>query len=377
MKKIVQRLTILSVIVLAGCSSQSAQFPQPKSMKPMVSFWERVYSEWSEDQAIYHDNRYLNVIYEIVDVPNYNRRNFMLAHEDVLRERLTEMVESYTTKRPLTHEQKKWIAMLKKAGGEQAIYEAPERLRYQTGLKNNFRRGLEVSGYYLPEFKKIMKHNQVPTEIAYLPHVESSFHGRAYSHVGAAGMWQFMPATARAYLPMKRNVIDGRMDPFMAAQGAALYLKDAHDRVQEWPLALTGYNHGVGGMARAKAEIGPDIGKIVWEYEGPRFGFASRNFYAEFLAAKHVAENGSNYFPDLVHKAPRRVDGIILHEPMKVRDLANVVMVSEMTLIELNPAWLKHVRTNKAAIPENIPVWLPKGSAKKVPLEVGRRIDKR
>ncbi len=377
MNKMIQRLTILSVIVLAGCSSQSANFPEPKAMKPMVSFWEKVYSEWSENQAVYHDNRYLDVIYEIVDVPNVNRRNYLLAHEDVLRERLTEMVNSYTTRRALTSEQKKWIAMLKKAGGEKAIYEAPTRLRYQTGLKNNFRRGLEISGYYMPEFKKIMKKNNVPAEIAYLPHVESSFQGRAYSHVGAAGMWQFMPATARGYLPMKRDVVDGRMDPFMAAQGAAIYLSEAHGRVGEWPLALTGYNHGVGGMIRAKNEISPDIGRIVWEYEGPRFGFASRNFYAEFLAAKKVAENGSSYFPDLLHKKPRKVDGITLYQPMKLRDLADMLMVSEMALIELNPAWLINVRTNKSAIPENIPVWLPRGSMKKLPLDIGRKIETR
>lgn len=377
MKKIIQRLAIFGLIALAGCSSQSTHFPEPKSMKPMVTFWERVYSEWDENQAIYHDNRYLDVIYEVMDVTSYNRRIVLQSHEDVLRERLTNMVESYISQRPLTREQKKWIAMLKKAGGEQAVYDAPERLRYQTGLKNNFRRGLEISGYYMPEFKKIMKKNNVPTEIAYLPHVESSFQGRAYSHVGAAGMWQFMPATARSYLPMKRNVIDGRMDPFMAAEGAAVYLSEAYDRVAEWPLALTGYNHGVGGMMRAKNEIGPDIGQIVWEYDGPRFGFASRNFYAEFLAAKHIAENGSSYFPDLVHKKPRRVDGIVLYEPMKVRDLAQMLMISEMTLIELNPAWLKNVRINRVAIPVNIPVWLPKGSAKKVPLDVGRKLDKR
>ncbi|WP_345668175.1 lytic transglycosylase domain-containing protein [Wohlfahrtiimonas larvae] len=377
MKKIIQRLTILGIVILAGCSSQSTQFPEPKSMKPMVSFWERVYSEWDENQAVYHDNRYLDVIYEVVDVSNFNRRSVLRSHEDVLRERLTDMVDSYTTKRALTSEQKKWIAMLKKAGGEKAIYEAPDRLRYQTGLKNRFRRGLEISGYYMPEFKKIMKRNNVPVEIAYLPHVESSFQQTAYSSVGASGMWQFMPSTARSYLPMKRNIIDGRLDPFMAAEGAANYLREAHDRVQEWPLALTGYNHGVGGMMRAKNEIGSDIGRIVWEYDGPRFGFASRNFYAEFLAAKHVAENGSSYFPGLVHKAPRKVDGITLAKPMKVRDLANILMVSEMTLIELNPAWLQSVRINKVAIPVEIPVWLPKGSAKKLPSDIGRRIDKR
>lgn len=378
MKKIIKRLALLSTIVLAGCASQqSTQFPEPKSMEPMVTFWEHVYSEWNENEAVYHDNRYLDVIYEIKIVPEHDRRSFLRNNETILRERLENMVERYRTKQPLDSDQKKWIAMLKKSGGEQAIYDAPERLRYQTGLKNRFRKGLEISGYYLPEFKQIMKQNNVPTEIAYLPHVESSFQGSAYSHVGAAGMWQFMPATAREFLPMQRNVIDGRLDPFMAAEGAATYLRNAHGRVQEWPLALTGYNHGVGGMVRAKNEMGPDIGIIVWEYDGARFGFASRNFYAEFLAAKRIAENSGRYFPGLKPQVPRKVDGIYLQQPIKVRDLANTLMISEIALIELNPAWLKNIQTNTADIPKNIPVWVPKNSANKMPLDVGRRMDKR
>lgn len=377
MNKIIQRSIFLIAIVLAGCSSQSAKFPEPKSMEPMVTFWENVYSKWDENQAVYHDNRYLNVVYAVLTVPEQDRRTFLRSNEEMFRNRLEDMVERYSTKQPLDSEQKRWIAMLKKAGGEQAIYGAPERVRYQTGLKNRFRKGLEISGYYLPEFKKIMKHYKVPTEIAYLPHVESSFQGHAYSHVGAAGMWQFMPATARDYMPMRRNVIDARLDPFIAAEGAANYLRDAHQRTESWPLALTGYNHGVGGMVRAKNEVGPDIGKIVWEYDGARFGFASRNFYAEFLAAKRIAENSGRYFSNLKPQKARVADGIILYEPMKVRDLANMLVVSEVTLIELNPAWLRDIQFNKVNIPNNIPVWLPKGSALKMPSNVGRSLGKR
>lgn len=379
MNKFAQRLTLLGALVLAGCAAHkpSHHFPEPKSMEPMVTFWERVYSEWSEKEAVYHDNRYLDVIYEVIPVPEHDRRSYLNSHEKILRQQLSDMVIRYETGNTLTPKQKQWVAMLKKAGGEQAVFEAADRLRYQTGLKERFRRGLEISGHYIPEFKEIMAKNQIPTEIAYLPHVESSFQGSAYSSVGASGMWQFMPATGREYLPMKRNVIDGRLDPFMAAEGAANYLRSAHNRTGEWPLALTGYNHGVGGMVKAKNERGGDIGVIVWEYDGPRFGFASRNFYAEFVAAKRIAENSSRYFPSLNPQQPRNVDGVVLNQPMKVKDLANITMVSEITLINLNPAWLNDIKYNKAEIPGNIPVWLPKGSAKKVSNDIGRPLHKR
>jgi membrane-bound lytic murein transglycosylase D len=67
-----------------------------------------------------------------------------------------------------------------------------------------------------------------------------------------------------------------------------------------WPLALTAYNHGLGGVQRARASVASDdLGVLVTRYEGPGFGFASRNFYAEFLAALHVSRNVDTYFPEL------------------------------------------------------------------------------
>ena len=67
-----------------------------------------------------------------------------------------------------------------------------------------------------------------------------------------------------------------------------------------WPLALTAYNHGAGGISRAVRETGTtDIEKIVANYRGRRFGFASRNFYAQFLAVVHVENNARQYFGDV------------------------------------------------------------------------------
>ncbi|MFW2386697.1 MAG: transglycosylase SLT domain-containing protein, partial [Polyangiales bacterium] len=56
-------------------------------------------------------------------------------------------------------------------------------------------------------------------------------------------MWQFMPRTARDFMRVD-HVVDERMDPFAATEGAAKLLKRNYDLTGTWPLALTSYNHG-------------------------------------------------------------------------------------------------------------------------------------
>ncbi|HCB15126.1 MAG TPA: lytic transglycosylase, partial [Gammaproteobacteria bacterium] len=96
-------------------------------------------------------------------------------------------------------------------------------------------------------------------------------HKQASASVGAAGMGQFVPSAARQLMRLNATV-DERRDPVISAQGAARYLGSAHDRLDSWPLAITSYNHGVGGMARAKGEFGNDIAAIVANYSGKTFG---------------------------------------------------------------------------------------------------------
>ena len=134
-------------------------------------------------------------------------------------------------------------------------------------------------------------------ELAYLPHVESSFQARARSSAGAVGIWQFTRGTGRKYLKIT-SAIDERLDPIAAAHGAAQYLADAYEELASWPIALTAYNHGVGGMAKAVKDHGADYEQIFNEYEGRRFGFASKNFYSEFLAARAIARDPERYFPE-------------------------------------------------------------------------------
>lgn len=374
LKKILshQRFWVMSLVllILAGCASGPRVgkdgFEEPKSMQTMIDFWVNVYAKWDTGLVAYHDNRYMDVVYDLAAVPQGDRRRWDTISELITVD-LIAVENSLTNNLPLTPNQERIKKMLVKAGGQQAIYGASDRLRGQRGLKSEFRRGLERSEPYLVYFKKVFKAAGLPEEIAYLPHVESSFNKGARSKVGASGMWQFMPSTARSFMPMRANVIDARFDPRHSAQGAAKLMAYNHKLVPYWPLAITAYNAGVGHSIRAQERYGNDMGLVVYNYSEGAFKFASRNFYAEFLAAKKIAQDPSYYFPGFRYNiTPSQIEGMQLVTPMLLKDLARETGISEVVLIDLNPSWLRNVTTNRAEVPSNYDIWLPKGTMKRM-----------
>src|SRR5262249_6892765 len=113
------------------------------------------------------------------------------------------------------------------------------------------------------------------------------------------GLWQLTADVADRYVRVDGKV-DERRDPARASIAAARYLRDLYEQFGSWPLALTAYNHGPTGVQRARELLGADdLPTIIRRYDGPGFGFASRNFYAEFLAARQVLSHSDAYFPEL------------------------------------------------------------------------------
>ena len=123
------------------------------------------------------------------------------------------------------------------------------------------------------------------------------------ARISGARCWQFTRPTSQGYLLVSRRV-DERLDPVKSARAAAKLLRSHYDVLGSWPLAITAYNHGRGGMLRAKAEHGADLPTIIDEYRSPLFGYASMNFYTEFLAAIDVYEHREDYFGSLALDRP-------------------------------------------------------------------------
>ena len=251
------------------------------------------------------------------------------------------------------------------SGGPRAINGADERVRTQRGLRERFRRGVEVSGRYEGRFREAFRSAGLPEDLVFLPHVESSYQLSARSTAGATGVWQFMPATGRNYMHVG-DVVDERLDPVVSAKAAARYLGEAHSRLGTWPLAITSYNHGVGGMARARSEYGTDFGRIVRQYQGPAFKFASRNYYAEFLAAREIATHPDKYYPGIVLQPPMTEERIVLQQSMPATQLASQYGVSVDRLAAVNLAWLSSARSGRANLPVGHTVWLPAGATRSI-----------
>lgn len=379
-----RRLPLLLVVVIllvAGCASAPERsgyhatgvFPEPPEIADNVAFWRNVYASWSRGDVAIHDNEHLGVVYEVARLPGPVRegytpeqRDFVQARRSYHQRRLTELEVKHASGQRLTRDERELRDQLVSAGGPNAIAGASERVRVQRGLRERFHRGLEISGRYDTIFRDIMRTHGVPEDLAYLPHVESSFQLNARSSVGAAGVWQFMPATGREYMRVT-SAVDERLDPVLAADAAARYLRNAHHRLGSWPLAVTSYNHGVGGMLNARAQFGDDFGAIARHYRGRAFGFSSRNFYASFLAAREVASQPHRYFPEGVRFAqPLQEDRLILRRDLLATDVARHYGVSVPQLADLNLAWRDPVRNGQATLPAGSTVWLPRGALHRV-----------
>ena len=159
----------------------------------------------------------------------------------------------------------------------------------------------------------------MPQEIGALPYVESGFDPMAGSHVGAAGLWQFMASTGRLFLRIDQFV-DERYDPHAATVAAAKLLRGNYDALGTWPLALTAYNHGRAGMRRAVNSMGTDdIATLIEHYDGPAFGFASRNFYPTFLAALELSSAPEQHFGPIVKAPPAQIREVTLPSYLPLR----------------------------------------------------------
>jgi len=355
------RAIFILTLLLAGFHARAADFPRPEALEPAVAFWTRVYTEISTSQGYIHDDEDLSVIYRTVELPDghqYARREKLIA--DAREAVIDALVALGKGKRSdLTAAESEVLAAWPAGTLSLTFTQAAGRVRFQLGQADRFREGLERSGQWKPHIHEVLAKYGLPRELDVLPHVESSFNPTAWSKAGAAGMWQFMPTTGRQYMRID-HVVDERMDPFLSTDGAARLLLANWQITGTWPLALTGYNHGAAGMARASKTLGTtDIDVIVKHYKGRTFGFASRNFYASFLAALQVDRDAEHYFPGVKLAAPVPYDVVEPDEYISAKGFAEAVGVSMEELRQHNPALLDPVWSGEKYIPRGFPVRLP------------------
>ena len=339
MHTILNRITRPALLLLCSgfapmpCMSTAGgtPLPTPQTLQPAVNFWLKVYTQIDDQSGYLHDDTDLNIIYDTIQLP-----------EDTDRPQ---------QKNYITAVLEQWRAAL-------------QRLRFQRGQANRFRDGFIRSGAYKPHIHSVLNTLALPLTLANLPHVESSFTPFAHSRVGAAGLWQFTRATGRRFMRID-HVVDERLDPDKATVAAARLLKHNYQALQHWPLAITAYNYGLAGMRRAvKATGSTDIGVIARHYQGGRFGFASRNFYAAFLAASQVDAHAEDYFGPLKRAERPRRPRVTLTAYLPATAVAKGLDISLSALRKLNPSLLISVWRGEKYLPKGYQLVLPDNSAK-------------
>jgi len=286
------------VALAAPAFASSSELPA-EGLEQRVDFWKKVYTQYGADDVVIHDRVYVNLIYDVA-----TDRTQTAKTADV-KAALREIRDNLDTPENLSETS----APILQAIVAQGLPLTPnlidillDNIHTQQGVKERFRDGVIRSGRYVEQFRRIMVNQGVPTELALLPLVESSFQN-VRSKAGAVGVWQFTSGTGRSYLRITSKV-DERLDPVRSSEAAARLLRDNYSALGAWPLAITAYNHGRGGMLAAQQAHGSHLPTIIDEYRGRVFGYASMNFYSEFLAAVEVYDNYPLYFGDLALERP-------------------------------------------------------------------------
>jgi len=296
----------------------------PTGLRGAVDFWKKVFTRYAYGEVILFDPMDLATIYSVLRAPESEQGRLLVGKERARISAAYDLVDE-------------------------------ERIRGQRGAKEPFSDGLRLSGRYIGQMQKIFRDEGLLAELAYLPLVESSFNVRARSGAGAVGMWQFIPETGKKFMRIDDKV-DERRDPMASTRAAARLLKENYRILGSWPLAITAYNHGTEGIFRGIESVGSrDLVELIRRYRSPTFGFASKNFYAEFLAVVEIAAQREKHFPFLRLHSPVALREVEVKKATSVEALLKPAAISRGDFFRWNPALADGTRV----IPAGYSVKLP------------------
>lgn len=311
----------------------------PDELLPKVSFWTKILTHYDQNQIVFYNDAYPFEIYSVIDTV------------DGCRDKNPVFKREFQKLQPIVM----------------------GKLKCQRGLKSLMQDAFVRYKTYQPMVVQALEKASLPMEIQYLPFIESAYNPKAQSYLGAAGIWQFMPDTAKLFGLKENHLIDERKDPEASTTAAMRYLRFAFECLeghacdlghefedrQIWPFAVTSYNYGVGGTKQALKAQGVNFIEVLSGYQGKRFGHAVKNYYASFLAAYHVLTHENQFFPDdlLLHTKPSMV--ITLTQSITLPAFAKDIQVPLEVIKDLNPKFKPSAWRQNVQIPTGYTIEIP------------------
>lgn len=353
-------------------------FETPSRLRPRVDFWKDIFAKYGKNQMVIHHRDFPQVRFGVIDLSLeaalLNPVLVEKAKKRAAKVRVDEVKDAMKALATGAEPQNDFQKMIEEAmkgvpGGLEKYQKAidDDLIRTQTGIREKFGESLRRAGRYLRIMEDIFVNEfGLPAELTRLPFVESSFDYTAYSSVGAAGIWQFMPRTARLYMKVN-SYIDERRDPIESTRAAAMYLRGAYATLGTWPLALTSYNHGVGGVLKKTQKFGTrDLAALIEHPTERVFGFASSNFYPEFLAALEISRSYRTHFPEIKLEPPLRVVQFRLPRAISIQHIAKQLELELDDLRACNYALSENIWKGRYKVPADYVLKVPQQSAQLV-----------
>lgn len=195
--------------------------------------------------------------------------------------------------------------------------------------------------YYFPLFEDILGKHNLPYELCYLAVVESALNPQAHSHMGAAGLWQFMPSTGKIYGLEVNSLVDERMDPLRSTEAACRFLKSLYGIFNDWNLAIAAYNCGPGNVNKAIHRAG---GKRDFWSIYPFLPSETRAYLPLFIAAAYAMN-----YADVHGICPAdlqitmKTDTIVTYERQHLQQVADNLDIPLEELRRLNPQYARDI----------------------------------
>ncbi len=204
-----------------------------------------------------------------------------------------------------------------------------------------FRDSYRRSGRYRQKIVSALKEVGLPTELSWLPLIESGFKVNALSPARALGLWQFIPSTGYKFGLKRDHYVDERLDPVKSTTAAIAYLKELHQIFGDWTTVLAAYNWGEGRVLKVIRSQNLNYLDNFWDLY-KRIPRETARYVPRFLATLHILKHPEKYgINNITIDKPLKYETVSMANRVHLRDVAKIIGTSEKAMRALNPE-LRH-----------------------------------